>query len=125
MHSDSTLCILDTLTTEYGQLMRQLARDTADVDMRETPREQTVRRRRELATNQNKLSGKSQPKAKPVTLLSIKLHMMAHYMAAIRFWGTVDSFTTGIVCSISLEVASLFYQLTRLLFCTFLYYFVG
>ena len=95
VHSESTLHVLNKLTKEYGRLTRQLARDTENVKMVETPREAEIRRRRKVPGST--AASESGPKSKPITNSTFKHHMMTHYVLAIMFWGTVDSFTTGIV----------------------------
>ena len=99
IHSESTLHLLTKVMKDYGRLTRQLAKDTVNVKMVETPREAEIRRRRKVPGS----TATSEPglKPKPITNSTFKLHNMTHYVWAIMFWGTPDSFTTAIVSSLS------------------------
>lgn len=107
MHRSCTLELLDSLTQEFGDLIRQF-RDKTGSDFRtvELPREAAARRRLQSSnqrTNTERV-GSANPdpsnrqRVKTLNLSTVKLHFMGDYVAHIRHFGTTDSYSTQLVC---------------------------
>ena len=125
MHSDSTLLLLEELTTEFGQLIRQF-RDLTCSQFKtvELSRETATRKRRgakkqpAVSSAVPHSSSKSAPASTPsvgapssmtsdnvteknlngLNLLTVKLHFLGDYVRHIRLFGTTDSYSTQLVC---------------------------
>jgi hypothetical protein len=104
MHTESTLHALDAHTTVLGRRLRRFQKSSAaGFQTTESDRESEARRRRRDAAAT--ASGSANPAA-PMTPLSkefclttYKLHALGDYPAAIKLYGTTDSYSTQNVCS--------------------------
>ena len=132
MHSDSTLTLLDLLedlTVEFEKLMHQFHDLTcSQFQTVELPQEEATRCQRQTkqqattsssaSPTMNSLSetppsGHSQPqsslgsgwKAKSFNLFTIKFHFLGDYVCHICLFGTMDSFSTQLVCNFSKSTA--------------------
>jgi len=106
MHTDSSLDLLEKLTTEFGQLMRQFRDLTCtEFTTMELPKEAAARARR--TQQQVGHTGTAQPtepaqqrRTKCLNLSTIKFHFLGDYVAWIRRMGTTDSYSTQLVCKL-------------------------
>ncbi|KAF8832741.1 hypothetical protein HHX47_DHR1001683 [Lentinula edodes] len=107
MHTDLTLRDLSSCTVVVGTLMREF-RDKTCSQFRvvELPSEQQARSQRQAQIDaQRHLVDPSQPiqrkdtsrKARTLNLFTYKFHAMADYVPAIRWFGTIDSYSTQLV----------------------------
>lgn len=101
MHTDPTLHHLESLTKEFGRLMRQF-RDITCSQFKtvELPRELEARKRRCLQTEAKKLDQptlKSSQEHRKLNLFTPKFHFLGDYVQTIRMFGSIDSFSTQIV----------------------------
>ena len=113
MHSDLTLDILDSLTTEIGEVLRQFSDLICPAYApRELPREEESWKRRQAQKSSTKQGGVkdpaqdedgrvSIPKAnskgphlKSYNMNTYKHHALGDYVAEIRERGTTDSYST-------------------------------
>jgi len=93
LHTDSTLGLLETVTREFGRLMRQFRDKTSDeFDTVDLPRETGTRR--------------GGARSKKLNLNTYKFHALGDYVTTIRLFGTTDSYSTQLVGSISCHVAT-------------------
>jgi hypothetical protein len=102
MHTDATLKHLESLTKEFGLLMRQF-RDYTYTHFQtvELPRERAARirqRQHDQAKTLNTGSMSSSQKRKKLNLLTPKFHFLGDYVRTIRLFGCTDSFSTQVVC---------------------------
>lgn len=124
MHTESSLELLDKLTTEFGQLIRWFRDLTCSVyDTMELPGETAARVRRTNATQVANATavGTTASTSVPTPELAIqtdanftrphgagrrtktlnlnlyKLHSLGDYVASIRMFGTTDSYSTQLV----------------------------
>ena len=107
MHTDSSLDVLDNVTTAFGQHMRHFAEETcAAFDTFETDKEQGARARAEAGCRKKcgtAAASASTPAVAPgkrrkgYNLMTSKLHALGDYVHQIKLLGTIDSFTTQIV----------------------------
>ncbi|KAJ3858791.1 hypothetical protein EV359DRAFT_75796 [Lentinula novae-zelandiae] len=106
MHTDLTLTDLSSCTAVVGTLMREF-RDKTCSQFRtvELPSEQQARSRRQAQIDAQRHSADpSMPsqrnntsrKARTLNLFTYKFHAMADYVPAIRWFGTIDSYSTQI-----------------------------
>ena len=87
MHTDSTLELLTAVTREFGRLMRQFRDETSKkFHTIEFPRETAARK-----------GGERSSKEKKLNLNTYKFHSLGDYVAAIRRFGTTDSYSTQVV----------------------------
>jgi hypothetical protein len=108
MHTDATLEHLDSLTKEFGFLMRQFRDITcSQFESVELPREVDARKRRKQRA-QDKTPGthpatldtsesSSSRKPKTLNLSTPKFHFLGDYVSSIRMFGCTDSFSTQLV----------------------------
>ncbi|KZT20578.1 hypothetical protein NEOLEDRAFT_1158607 [Neolentinus lepideus HHB14362 ss-1] len=106
MHTDSSLDILEKITTELGKAMRQFERVACPAyNTVELPKEAAARARRESTQIQpqaNKDSTSRPPgtvrkvRGKKYNLSTYKAHAIGDYANTIRMFGTTDSYTTQI-----------------------------
>lgn len=125
MHTDSTLDHLESLTKEFGLLMRQF-RDLScsQFQTTELPREVAARNRQRQRAQAKQLfnpqpattdghptpstsesasnaaapsSGSTARKPKTLNLLTPKFHALGDYVRTIRLFGGTDSFSTQLV----------------------------
>ncbi|KAF9473198.1 hypothetical protein BDN70DRAFT_817606, partial [Pholiota conissans] len=119
MHTDSTLALLESLTTEFGVLMRDFQRLTcSEFATVELPREAAARKRREKnktawtthhtkfkmccrASTEASSNPSGGPKAQTLNLAFIKFHFLGDYVRHIRLFGTTDSYSTQLVCTLA------------------------
>ena len=124
MHTDSTLTLLEELTTEFGKLMRQFRDLTCSQFVTiELPREAAARTRARttdtsksgtqtgayfqvcnlrwfILTQSIDTSGSSTRKPRLLNILTVKFHFLGDYVRHIRLFGTTDSYSTQLVCGI-------------------------
>lgn len=120
LHTDITLGIMDRLTTELGQALRDFEdKVCTGYATRELPRETAARERRQQAKGPDPPEelqprtnlgppriaelpkGKNaEPKrlVKALNLQTYKHHSLGDYVDAIRQYGTTDSYSTELVC---------------------------
>jgi hypothetical protein len=106
MHTDSTLAILDNVTTELGEQLRAFQKETCTrFPTRELKREAEARKRRQVAkapipgSGQARDPNQRQPKA--FNLQTYKVHALGDYVSSIKTYGTTDSYTSAIARSLS------------------------
>lgn len=104
MHTDATLDHLESLTKEFGHLMREFRKHTcSQFQTVELPRELAARNRQQQrvqakAFNQsNPNTGSSSRKQKVLNLFTPKFHSLGDYVQTIRMFGSTDSFSTQVV----------------------------
>lgn len=111
LHTESTLKILDSVTTTMGDTTRKFTKAVEDsgLEVYELPNEEVVRTRRVAVAN---AKGKGKAKAiktgakrKYLNLSTFKWHNCGHLAAAIRRFGTADGFTTQTVRFATLAAA--------------------
>ena len=84
LHTNSTLGLLETVTREFGRLMRQFCDKTSEkFDTVELPRETGTR--------------KGGARSKKLNLNTYKFHALGDYVTTIRLFGTTDSYSTQLV----------------------------
>ncbi|KAF9031055.1 hypothetical protein BJ165DRAFT_1310549, partial [Panaeolus papilionaceus] len=103
MHTETTLVLLDSVTTKFGAALRNF-RDTTckDFSTVELPKEAAARARRELAAMSSTgeapmTSNASTRKARTLNLKTVKTHFLSDYVTHIRLFGTSDSYSTQLV----------------------------
>jgi hypothetical protein len=102
MHTDATLEHLESLTKEFGRLMRQFRDLTSQFQTVELPRELASRnrqRQRSQAKTFGQSTGPSESsrKRKILNLFTPKFHSLGDYVQCIRMFGSTDSFSTQVV----------------------------
>lgn len=103
MHTQATLDHLDSLTNEYGRLMRSFRDLTcSQFDTEELPREVEARKRAQQRAHARGLGTTSQAasksrRKKTLNLLTPKFHALGDYVHTIQIFGTTDSFSTQVV----------------------------
>ncbi|KAL1658479.1 hypothetical protein GGF50DRAFT_67162 [Schizophyllum commune] len=124
MHTDTTLALLEELTTEFGKLAREFEQlSSSHYTTVETPKEAAARARRELsrvaaAKGQPKPTGAdvaAAPKTrkpKKLNLATYKFHALGDYVTTIKRYGTTDSYTTQ-TSELAHRVIKRLYQLTN------------
>jgi hypothetical protein len=99
MHTQATLEHLDSLTKEYGRLMRCFREVTcSQFQTKELPREVAAQRRAQArgpTTEPRSIPGPRRPKT--LNLLTPKFHALGDYVQTIKTFGTTDSFSTQVV----------------------------
>lgn len=108
MHTDETLRIMDNVTQNLGDAIRTFVANTCPVfDTKELKCEALGRQRRE-ARARSRQEGRgstatvSARRPKALNLRTYKFHALGDYTAAIRMYGTTDSYSTQTVSSCSL-----------------------
>jgi hypothetical protein len=121
MHTDSTLDILDSITSLLGKHLREFTNETCSAfNTRELRREADARVRQQVsqknrgtrtgsskATNNrvtsSNISGQASNtrREKALNLNTYKVHALGDYSSTIRRYGTTDSYTTESVNNIS------------------------
>jgi hypothetical protein len=102
MHTDETLCVMDSVTQSLGDAIRSFVADTCPAfDSKELKGEAEGRRRRE-ARARSRHEGRSTAtvsarKSKTLNLRTYKLHALGDYTTSIRMYGTTDSYSTQTV----------------------------
>jgi hypothetical protein len=92
MHTDSSLALLDEVTTGLGYALRHLATTvSSNFPTCETPAEYAkCQRTSSTSTTQGR-----QPKG--LNLCTIKLHSLGDYVSTIKRYGTTENYSTGSV----------------------------
>jgi hypothetical protein len=105
MHTDATLKHLESLTKEFGLLMRQFrditCRSFETVELARERAAQIRQRQHDQAKTLNLNTGSmsSSQKYKTLNLLTPKFHFLGDYVQNIRLFGCTDSFSTQVVCT--------------------------
>ncbi|KAH7917705.1 hypothetical protein BV22DRAFT_1025919 [Leucogyrophana mollusca] len=101
MHTDSSLCIMDHLTTAVGDGLRAFQLDTCSAfQTKELEREAEARKRRILqhgpAQPSRPTSSQNRDGRRPkdFNMQTYKIHALGDYAAQIRRFGTTDSYST-------------------------------
>jgi len=88
-------------TKVLGQQMRAFRDATkGEFNTVELPGETAARRRRSLATGGDTTAKQRGPLKKELNLQTYKFHALGDYVQSIRLFGTVDSYSTQLVCTI-------------------------
>jgi hypothetical protein len=102
MHSETTLSVLDETFKRLSRQLRQFRDLTCTAfNTMELPKETAARERnaaRQRPGFDNPYPGSGGRKAKKFNLNTYKFHAMGDYLLTIRLFGTIDSFTSQIVC---------------------------
>ena len=101
IHSESTLGHLESQTKVLGQQMRAFRDVTKDkLNTVELPGEAAARRRRSLAAGSDPSPKQPRgPMKRTLNLHTYKFHALGDYVQSIRLFGTVDSYSTQLVCA--------------------------
>ena len=95
MHTDYTVDLLDKATIELGKSFRDFIKNTCSAfDTRELKKEVEAQKHR-LDAKEDTAS--SQVKPKSLNITTYKFHALGDYVAAIKRYGTSDSYSTEIV----------------------------
>jgi hypothetical protein len=99
MHTEATLDHLNSLTKEFGILMRQFRDITCPhFQTIELPRELAARNRHHQSTHTVTLNtGSSSRKPRSLNILTPKFHFLGDYVQTIQMFGCTDSFSTQLV----------------------------
>jgi hypothetical protein len=103
MHTQATLDHLDSLTKEYGRLMRSFRDLTcSQFDTKELPREVDTRKRAQQHAHARGLGTVSQAvsvarRRKTLNLFMPKFHALGDYVHTIQIFGSTDSYSTQVV----------------------------
>lgn len=105
MHTETTVTMLEYVTTDLCNRIRAFARKCRRIDTRELPGEAAARGRRKARllakkgpTDAEPAQGKkSRRKQKCINLETFKLHNLPHYAGWIRWMGTTDNYSTQVV----------------------------
>jgi hypothetical protein len=102
MHTDATLDHLESLTKDFGRLMRQFRDLTcSQFQTTELPREVAARNRQRLRvqtkTFKESAVNSGGRKHKSLNLLTPKFHSLGDYVQTIRMFGSTDSYSTQVV----------------------------
>jgi hypothetical protein len=99
MHTDATLEHLESLTKDFGLLMRQFRDLTcSQFQTVELPGELAARNRQHQRDQAKSLNtGSSSRKHKMLNLFTPKFHFLGDYVQTIRMFGCTDSFSTQVV----------------------------
>lgn len=100
MHTDSTLAILDGLTTKLGEQLRSFKALTDNLDLKETTKEYMARRKRDVSRAAR--AGLDEPpessrKSRSFNLNTPKMHSPGDYVPQIRNLGPIDNHSTQAV----------------------------
>lgn len=111
LHTAITLGIMDRLTTELGQALREFEGKVCSAYVtRELPRETAARERKQKVASHKETSSITAPQpfndvdSKPkqqirsLNLQTYKYHSLGDYVETIRQYGTTDSYNTETVC---------------------------
>jgi hypothetical protein len=101
MHTDTTLEHMESLTKDFGLLMRQFRELTcSQFQTVELPRELAARNRQHQRDQAKRLTtthSSSPRKHKTLNLFTPKFHSLGDYVQSIRSFGSTDSFSTQVV----------------------------
>jgi hypothetical protein len=103
VHSESTLNHLESQTKVFGHRMRAFRDATkSEFNTVELPGESAARRRRSLMAGGDSVAKQRGSSKKTLNLQTYKFHALGDYVQSIRLFGTVDSYSTQLVCVIDL-----------------------
>ncbi|KAL1658005.1 hypothetical protein GGF50DRAFT_68113, partial [Schizophyllum commune] len=115
LHTDSTLASLEHATVELGRSIRQLELISQEYATCELPKEKRARIQRQQKKDSKAVGPARRTTAHPTQLAkheqdqprgfdrkSYKRHALGDYARAIRYWGTIDSYSTQIVSTVIL-----------------------
>lgn len=100
LHTDTTIPLLRTATTEVGRLLRRFKRVACPHwATKELPSEAAARGRRQAKKAakggaKGKTRVKTTPNKKEFSLLTYKLHSLGDYVSTILWFGSSDSYST-------------------------------
>jgi hypothetical protein len=98
LHTESTLQLLEQLTTELGQLTRKFRDATQSTFATfELPKETEARKRRQNSGKGKEKAASGGKKSKILNLFTYKWHALGDYVSAIRLFGPTDGFSTQVV----------------------------
>ncbi|EJD40079.1 hypothetical protein AURDEDRAFT_70584, partial [Auricularia subglabra TFB-10046 SS5] len=98
LHTDSSLAIHDSSTTDFGALIRKFASDTDSIETKELPREVRARQRRAAGKTTGRAPvGSGTPQTRTFNLETFKIHTIGDYGRDIRRVGTTDSYDSRLV----------------------------
>jgi hypothetical protein len=106
IHTETSVSRLESATKTLGHLLRVFARETAKMNIQETPREREAEARREGRADKVRLESGKAPRTKETlarrsrktfNLITAKLHALGHVAARIRMFGTSDNYSTQTV----------------------------
>lgn len=116
LHTESTLQSFEQSTSRLGQILRRFCSTTCEAfHTQDLPSEEAAGARRRAA-NKNHLSKQKakspSTKVRKLNLKTFKLHALGHYVAAIRMYGTADSYSTQLVSKTLLFILCSKFDLT-------------
>ncbi|KAF7349533.1 hypothetical protein MSAN_01743700 [Mycena sanguinolenta] len=100
LHTETTLGLLDSVTTVLGRLLRRFKRVVCpEFATKELPSEEAARGRRQAkkaaqGKGKGRATTKTTPNAKEYNLNTYKFHSLGDYPSTIRWFGTSDSYST-------------------------------
>src|SRR5882757_8448470 len=97
MHTNSSLKLLDEVTTCLGIALRYFTRVTCPEFATKETAAEFSKRKRDAATSTTRASDPNARKPKTFNMKTIKLHSLGDYVSNIRTYGTTDSYNTSIV----------------------------
>lgn len=99
LHTQATLEHLESLTKEYGRLMRRFRKLTcSQFHTKELPREVAAQKRAQARGSTTESHLISRPrKPKTLNLFTPKFHALGDYVRTIKMFGTTVSFSTQVV----------------------------
>jgi hypothetical protein len=108
LHTSVTLKLMKKLTSQLGSELRAFAKLTEGMDVRETPKEYSRRKRQAESAKANKRPPSTQTlkhggttdgrRSCVLNLNTYKMHALGDYVRTIEEYGTTDSYSTQIVC---------------------------
>ncbi|KAH9004426.1 hypothetical protein EDB84DRAFT_1573164 [Lactarius hengduanensis] len=108
LHTESTVCELESSTTRLGRILRKFARSTCEEFITfDLPSEEAARGRRKAAratknptgstpqtTSKGKQKAKKQRKPHKFNMCTYKMHVLGDYARCIRLFGASDGYST-------------------------------
>ncbi|KAF7794376.1 hypothetical protein EIP86_005510, partial [Pleurotus ostreatoroseus] len=98
LHTQTTVSLLEGITTDLGRAVRKFARSVEDIETYELPKEHAARKRREAAQSQATGSAATSTflgrKIKKFSLSTFKWHDLGHLVRDILNFGTSDVYST-------------------------------
>jgi hypothetical protein len=104
MHTDTTLDHLESLTKDFGHLMRQFHNltcsqfQTAELPCKVAARNRQCQHIQATGKTFNESTVNTGKKHKLLNLLTLKFHSLGDYVQTIRMFGSTNSFSTQVVC---------------------------
>ncbi|KIO28459.1 hypothetical protein M407DRAFT_22354 [Tulasnella calospora MUT 4182] len=94
LHTERTLRLLEVATFELGQQLRRFVADVCEhMTTYETVKERNTRRRRKAKAQD---PPNDERKVKTFNMFTYKMHSLGDYVAAIRLFGTTESWSTQV-----------------------------